>query len=319
MTVEKLLLAKIEDTYDTDPTPDNSNAIETVSLEMMRYEGDKVQRDVDRHTLGGKQSININPHTNTSFSVPWASSGTSGASIAAPAHGPLWRACGFTETIDDTESSEKVTYQLPDDQADLKSAKSVTLWDYRAQAAMVQKSTGVRGSVAISMESGQLPRINFSNMLGTYNRPVTGTEVTGIDWSNWRPELPFTKDNVPTLTLDGVTACVQAFNIDFGIQVSRRNLPNCQQTILTGYEIAGGMTIVAPTVATKDWYAKIESHAGLSSVALAMVYGTVAGDICKIDSSSIQILNLTEVETADGDLGFQFELSFLDQPIITFE
>jgi len=319
MSIEKLLLAKLESTYDTDPTPDDSNAIETIGLEMLRYEGDKVTRDVDRHTLGGKPSININPHTSTSFSVPAAASGTSGASIAPPAHGVLWRACGFDETIDTTPSSEKVTYHLPANQADLKDAKSVTLWDYRAQAGLVQKTTGVRGSVAWTMERGQLPRFNFSNLLGTYNTPETGAEPTGIDWSVWRSELPFTKANLPILTLDGVSACVESFNIDFGLQVSRRNLPGCQQTILTGYEITGGMKIVAPTVADKDWYAKVESHAGISTVALALQYGTTPGDIILLSSAEIQISNLTEEESGDGDLAFNFELSFLDQPVITFQ
>ena len=111
------------------------------------------------------------------------------------------------------------------------------------------------------MERGQLPQFNFSNLLGTYNTPVTGAEPTGIDWSDRRTELPFTKANLPTLTLDGVSACVESFNIEFGIQVSRCNLPGCQQTILTGYEITGGMKIVAPTVSDKDWYTKVESHA----------------------------------------------------------
>ena len=45
--------------------------------------------------------------------------------------------CGFDETIDTKLSSEKVTYQLPANQADLKDAKSVTLWDYRPQAGPV--------------------------------------------------------------------------------------------------------------------------------------------------------------------------------------
>ena len=75
MSVEKLLLAKLEAIYYTDPTHDDSNAIETIGLGMMRYEGDKVSRYVDRHTLGGKPTINVNSYTQASFSVPAASWG----------------------------------------------------------------------------------------------------------------------------------------------------------------------------------------------------------------------------------------------------
>ncbi len=72
MTVQKLLLMKKETTYDTDPTPDGTNAFETIGLSTQRYEGDTVQRDLDRHILGGKQQINVNPHAiaNSVFMQP---------------------------------------------------------------------------------------------------------------------------------------------------------------------------------------------------------------------------------------------------------
>ena len=312
MAVKKLLLAKEEVTYGTDPTPDQTNAIETMDLEVERYAGDRVQRDVDRLILGGKDQININPHASYSFGVPLAGSGTAGD---APAHGILWKACGFDETLDAGVDAE---YQLPSAQSDLVAADSVTFYDYRDQIELQQIVSGVRGSVAIEMNRGSLPRINFSNMLGSYTRPTSVGEPTVASWAAWQTEVPFTNSNVTTLTLDGESACTDSFNIDFGIEVARRNLPGCNQTVITGYEITGNMTIVAPAVATKNWYQAAESDNGVTSVAYRLVYGTTAGNIVQLDSDDVSITNITEGESAEGDLTFTFDLSFKDQPIVRF-
>ncbi len=313
MTVQKLLLMKKETTYDTDPTPDGTNAFETIGLTTQRYEGDTVQRDLDRHILGGKQQINVNPHAIAQFGVHAASSGAAGT---APAFGVAFLACGFDETVD---AGVDVQYQLPTDQSDLLGSDSVTLWDYRDQAGMVQKVTGVRGACNFAMNRGELPMFNFENLMGTYNRPVAGSMPTGIDWSGWKEPLPVTKANTPTLTLDSVSACTESFQINFGQEVGRRNIPGCQQTLITGYEITGSMKIVAPDIGTKDWFAKVESHAGISEVAFSLQHGNSAGEIITLAASTVQILNIAEDESAEGDLAYSFELSFLDSPILTFK
>lgn len=313
MAVEKLLLAKIEVTYDTDPTPDDTNAIETMDLETARYEGDRTAREVDRQTLGGYEQININPHAGFTFGVPLASSGAAGT---APAHGILWQACGFDEVVD---VGVDVQYQLAANQADLLAADSVTMWDYRAQANMAQKATGCRGKTMITMASGELPKIEFSDFLGTYNRPAALATPTVASWAGWMTELPFTKDNVPTLTLDTVSACTESFSIDFGQQVARRNLPGCQQSVITGYEVTGSMTIVAPDISVKNWFEKAESHSVVNKLPFSLVYGTVAGGIVEISASEVQISNITEGESNEGDLAYTFDLSFLDAPLVTFK
>lgn len=311
MAVTKLLLAKQELTYGTDPTPDDTNPVETQSLEMERYAGDKVEREVDRQVLGGTESINVVPHTSTSFSVPFAASGTAGT---APQWGILMQACGMDETIVAVTSA---AYQMAETGAELSVADSVTLWDYRSQAGKVQKTSGVRGKCMITMGEGELPRIEFSDMLGDYNTPAAGVEPTISDWTGWLTELPFTKDNLPVLTLDGESACTSAFSIDFGQEVARRNLPGCESTIISTYATTGTMSIVAPDIATKNWFTEMESHNGVTLVPLALTYGTVAGETITIAASEVQVSNITESESSQGDLQYDFELSFIDRPIVT--
>jgi hypothetical protein len=308
MAVEKLLLAKAEVTYGTDPVPvPADDEILTMGLEMLRYEGDRVERDVDKDLVGNNEDINTNPHTNTSFGIEFAGSGTA---ATPPAWGVLMTACGFDETI-----ATDVQYQLPALNSDLKAADSVTLYDYREDG-KVQKSSGVRGSVAIEMGKGSLPKLLFSNMLGSYALPIAGAMPTVTDWTDWNDPLPFTGDNVPTFTVDTFAACVESFNIDFGLEVTRRNLPGCASTLLTDYSPSGQVVIQAPDIGTKDFWTELESHDGTNLIAIAIVIGATAGAIVKIDASEVQISNIVEGES-DGLMTYTMDLRFIDRPVIT--
>lgn len=311
MSVSKLLLAKEELTYGTDPTPDDTNAMETMDLEMLRYEGDMIAREVDRQTLGGVEQINVLPHTNTSFSIPLAASGVAGT---APLWGPLMKACGMDETIVAVTS---VAYQMVETAAELAACDSVAFYDYRSQANQVQNTLGCRGACEITMGEGELPKISFTDFIGSYLSPSDEAEPTGIDWSGWLSELAFTKDNVPTITLDSVTACTSSVSINFGQSVSRRNLPNCESTVISDYDITGSMSIVAPDIAVTNWWTKHESHAGVTTYPLVVILGTVAGSIITLNSTEVQILNIVESESSQGDLQLDFEFAFIDRPTIT--
>jgi len=305
MAVAKLLLAKIEATYGTDPMPDALSAIETQDLEMLRYEGDRVAREVDRSILGGKEQVNVLPHTNTSFGVALAGSGTAGT---PPAWGELFRACGFNETID---VGIDVKYALATDGSDLSNSDSVTLYDYRDQAGQLQKTNGCRGACEITMSGSELPKIAFSDFIGSYLTPISGSKPVGIDWSTWLSEVAFTKDNVPILTLDNESFCTESFNIAFGQSVSRRNLPGCESTVISDYEVTGGMTVIAKDVAAYNIWARSESHNGVIKVPFALQLGTVAGNIIEITCPEVQITEVSEGESGQGDLNQEASLSFI--------
>jgi len=100
----KVLLAKIEVTEDTDPTPVGTDAVLTTGLNVDIYTGNTISRDFDRATLGASEVINTNPHNSLSFDVEMQASSTAGT---APAYGPVLRACGLSETI---SAGVSVTY-----------------------------------------------------------------------------------------------------------------------------------------------------------------------------------------------------------------
>lgn len=310
MAVEKLMLAKKETTYGTDAVPTASaNAILTSGLEMLRYEGDVSERDNDKDLIGNNEQINTNPHTNTSFGVELAASGAAGI---APAYGPLLLACGFDETV---TAATDVKYQLPAANSDLKAADSVSIYDYREDG-KVQKSLGVRGSVAIEMGKGGLPKLLFSNMLGSYAKPIAGAMPAVSSWALWKDPLPFTNANVPTLTIDSYSACVESMSIDFALEVARRNLPGCNSTLLTDYNPAGQIVIQAPDISTKDFWSKLESHSGTILIPIALQLGNTAGSIVMLDSSSVQLAKITEGDSS-GLMTYTIDLRFIDRPILT--
>jgi len=305
MAVAKLLLAKLEVTEGVDPVPDILSAIETQDLEVERYAGDRVTREVDRSTLGGKEQVNVLPHTNTSFGVALAGAGAAGI---VPAWGELFRACGFDEVVN---ASTDVQYQLADNGADLSNCDSTTLYDYRDQASQLQKTSGCRGACEITMSGSELPKISFTDFIGSYLTPVQGNSPAPIDWSNWLSEVAFTKDNVPVLTLDNEAFCTQSFNINFGQSVSRRNLPNCEGTVISDYDVTGAMTIIAKDLVDYSIWAQSESHEGVIKVPFALQLGTIEGNIIEITCPEVQMTEVGEGESSEGDLSQDITLAFI--------
>lgn len=315
MAVQKILLAKKEVTYDTDPTPDATNAILIEEdAESRRYEGNRIERNVRRDTIGNKEQVNVNPHAAFNFAVEAAGSGAAGD---APAYGPLLLACGFDETI---QAGVDVQYQHPSSKSDLRNSDSVTIYDYRPEVTQHQISTGIRGSTALVFDRENFGRFRFSNLLGSYNQPVSASPPSGIDYDAlFNAPLPFTFDNVPTLTIDAFASAVAQLNIDFALAVTRLNIPGLKETRLTDVLPGGQVTIVAPDIGTKNFFAKAESHGGtINNVVFALQVGNAAGAIIKVDSQKLNIANITETDV-EGDLGFQMDLRFIDRPIITFQ
>jgi hypothetical protein len=89
---KKTLLAKIEGTYNTDPTPTGAaNAILAVEVEWDPMLGEDVNRNLELPAFGNQGTVPIDLHGRLSFKVELAASGAAGT---APAWGPLLRACG---------------------------------------------------------------------------------------------------------------------------------------------------------------------------------------------------------------------------------
>lgn len=97
LTRKRIILAKIEGTYGTDPTPTGaSNAILVRNLSVTPMESDFADRDLIRPYLGRSEQLPAGIRMMAEFECELAGSGTAGT---APAWGPLLRACAFAQTL----------------------------------------------------------------------------------------------------------------------------------------------------------------------------------------------------------------------------
>jgi hypothetical protein len=93
---KRTLLAKIESTPGTDPTPTGAaNAILVRNLTLTPMETTLVSRDLIRPYLGNSAQLPAANYAKLAFEVELAGSGTA---ATAPAWGPLLRGCGLAET-----------------------------------------------------------------------------------------------------------------------------------------------------------------------------------------------------------------------------
>lgn len=295
-TRKRFILAKTEATYGTDPTPTAGlNAILTSGLNRTIYDGNTVERNLDRATLGLDEQINTGPFARIEFGVEIAGSG---AVATAPAWGPLLRACGFAETI---TAATDVQYDPVSS-----SYESVTI--YYDQDGERQILKGCRGSVRFMMNAGAIPMMMFT-FIGFYAKPAAITAVTP-DVSSFQVPLPVNKTNTPTCTLDAYSAIVQSMEVDWAGETPYQNFVNLEEVFVVDRAPAGNMTLLAPQIATKDMFALMESHNGVTKSAFTLVHGTAAGNIVTLSAPKMQLSGMTETDI-NGELGYQTQARLL--------
>lgn len=280
---KKTLLVKMETTYGTDPVPDGSNAVVTKNLTINPYEGNTVTRDIDRDALGNDVEINTAPNVTVSFDVELAGSGTAGT---APGYGPLLRACGLSETVTpDTD----VTYQPVSE-----GFESAAF--YFQQSGQLHKVTGCRGSVKFNLAKGSLPSMSFS-FTGLYHDPVTQAAPTGLDTTAFQVPLPVNSVNT-TLSIASFAAKAESVDVDMANNVVFRDVIGSRSVIITDRAPAGSMTIEAPDLATKNFFAASASHSGITLHPLSVVHGKTAGQIVELSAPTVQ---LSGISMGDSD------------------
>jgi hypothetical protein len=294
LTRKKVLLAKIETAYGTDAAPAATDAVLCSNLNITPYDGDRVSRNLVRATLGNEMSINVAPNVKITCTVEIAGSGTAGD---APAWGQLLRACGFSETIN---AATDVVY------APVSSSFEAASLHFE-QDGQLHKALGCRGSVTFELSAGGLPAMNFS-FTGLYQKPVAGSLTA--DLSAFQIPLPVTKTNTPTYTVHGYSAIASGLTLNIGNNVIHRNVIGEEAVKITDRAPSGQLTLDAPTLAEKDMFALVESHAGVTTGAIQVIHGTTAGNIVQFDAPKTQLQSISPTDL-DGQFGYQIDVSYL--------
>jgi hypothetical protein len=277
LTRRRLILAKIESTYGTDPTPVGaSNAILVRNLEIQPLVAETVNRDLVRPYLGQADQLLAQTRVEVTFEVELAGSGTAGT---APAYGPVLRSCGLSETI---SAGASVTY-APESSG----FESVTI--YYHEDGIRHKVTGCRGTFELNGEVGQIPVISFT-MTGIYNAPTDETLPTPT-YANQADPLLFKQGNTINFSAFSYSGCLQSYNFSIANSVIYRELVGCSKEILiTDRAPAGTIVIEAPTITAKDFFTVAT---GSSTGSITFQHGGTAGNIVTMTTAQSDLGNLT--------------------------
>lgn len=151
LTRRNVILAKIESTYGTDPTPTTAdNAIEVQDLNLKPVKT-PLERAAQHETLQRKPSLLGEEYYEISFKVEISGTGSAGT---PPRLSPLLKACDMSETII-TGGSPVVKYR--DASEDQGSAFIYAYWGGR-----LHKIGGVKGSVKGMFEAGKIGMLEFT-------------------------------------------------------------------------------------------------------------------------------------------------------------
>jgi hypothetical protein len=294
LTRKRLLLAKIEGTYGSDPTPVGTDAVLVSNLSIQPLQLELKDRELILGYLGNTEKVVGQRLVGVSFDVEIAGSGTAGT---APKWSALMQACGFSETIVATTS---VTY------APISTGfKGVTLY-YFADGVR-HKVTGCRGSWSMSLQAGEIPKISFE-YTGLFNAPTDESQPT-LTYSNQADPVVVNSANTTPIKVHNYAACLESFSLSVANETPFRQLAGCtQQVMITDRKPEGEVTIEAPTIAGKNFFT---AASGQTLDEFSWTHGTTAGNIVTFTAPTC---NLGSPEYEDSDGIIMLKLPFMPIP-----
>jgi hypothetical protein len=284
LTRKKFLIAKIESTYGTDPSPvGGSDAVQVTNLEVTPIESDNVQAATYQGFLGNptRGTLVANKRVSVTFDVELAGSGTAGT---APAFGPLLKACGLSETL---VTSTSATYAPVSS-----SFSSATIYCFYDGTR--HKITGARGTVSFNLTAGQFAVASFQ-FIGIYNAP-DGTALSGsFTVANQAAAIEVNDTNMTTATFHGVTSArIESFDLALNNELLYKETASSQEVLITNRAPGGTAVIEAPAVGTTDYFAKAVATATGST---SLVLGATPGNIVTLNAAQTDITGCSYADT----------------------
>jgi hypothetical protein len=284
LTRKKFLIAKIESTYGTDPSPvGGSDAVQVTNLEVTPIESDNVQAAAYQGFLGNstRGTLVANKRVSVTFDIELAGSGTAGT---APAFGPLLKSCGLSEAI---VSSTSVTYAPVSS-----SFSSATIYCFYDGTR--HKITGARGTVSFNMTAGQFAVASF-NFIGIYNAPDDTALSGSFTVANQAAAIEVNDTNVTTATFHGVTSSrIESFDLALNNELLYKETASNKEVLITNRAPGGTAVIEAPAVGTTDFFAKAVASATDST---SIVLGSTAGNIVTVNAAQTDITGCSYADT----------------------
>lgn len=303
-----VVLAKIETTYGVDPTPTGgANAILCGDVEYDVIDS-KVERNNIKPIFGAKRFVAIGEGQKLSFTTEIKASGSLGV---APEIGPLFRACGFTQTV----LADTHVYYTPNSST---SGESVTLYYY--VDGLLHEINGCRGSFSVpDAKVNQYGTIKWE-FTGIYGGPVAATLATPTFNATIPPVF-----RGANFSLDGYSAVIDGISLDVKNDIAKRVDVNSTNGVLEWFIKERAITAkIAPEMvlpASKDFWGMWSDG---DTCAMAVTFGQTAGNKCVIAAQYVQVdkpkygdreniltaelpLVITPGNSGDDDISFYFQ------------
>lgn len=260
-----ILLAKIEATYGTDPTPSNTvDAIYADSIDIKPI-WDSIERANLAPALGANPKYYRGVGMTIEFGAEIRGSGDTDKDVP-PEVSALLQACGLTQTITAATSVAYAPNSLLD------GALSCTIYFYNA--GILHKITGCRGNVSLDLQAGKLGKYKFS-MTGTYAEPTDQANVVPTFISTLPPNC---SSMAFTLTGLGTNLVTDKLSIDLGNTVTPQkdisSVNGIRQYFISARDTKASFEPEAQALSAYNPWAAIV--AGTTGAMSATLTGTVA-------------------------------------------
>ena len=297
LVTREVLFAKVESTYNTDPTPVAGTDAVLVENLSWSHEGARMhERPGVRPSLGKLQHVYGDTLFAVSFDMEVKGSGAAYSATVKPEISALMRACGFAETIDTSVGVELATYAPASS-----SLESTTIYLY--QDGILHKVTGCRGSVSFAGEAGGQLKASFN---------LTGHTQAVTDVALPTPTLDSTSPPVfigSSFTIDAYAAIIDSLSFDMSNEIAMPGDVSATdgygEIQIVGRDVIGSFSPELVVVATEDFIGNWKS--GKSMVLASGTIGSVQYNKYKIDMPAVYY---REVAPGDRDGIRTLELNF---------
>ena len=301
------ILAKVEATYGSDPTPTGAaNAILVSNLSISPLESQNVPRDLVRGYFGGSEHLVGSNSVSCKFDVELVNGGTAGTVCA---WGPLLVACGMAETA--TASYHVVYKPISTGQTGL------TIWYY--VDGVLHKLNGCRGTVDFKLGLNTRPVMSFS-FIGL-DGGVTAAAIPAQTLTAFKTPIAVTDPNTSDFTLgctltlgsaipsiaSGTTYPSRGIDISLGNSLAHIPLLTGESVDITGRETTGRVSLDLTAAQQATFHTDIKAN---TTTTLAMIHGTTAGYKVMVYGPAVQRIN-PSYEEVSGRVLTGLDLRFL--------
>lgn len=291
LTRKTVVLAKIESSYGVDPTPTpvaNCILIKDVDVKPV---GETLKRDFLRASLSQLQFVRGTKEVELSFKTELKGTGTRGVLPAFGWEGPLFRACGMSETV---SAATSIVYAPVST-----SFESVTLYIYKE--GIFHKVLGCRGSFKINFEVGKYAEVEWT-FRGLYTAPADATPAAQTV-SSISPPVVLSAG----LSVGGYSPVAERIEIDINNSLASRKSINSAtgilEQIITGREPQGSFDPEVATEATHPFWA---NWAAATAQALNIgPIGSTSGNIVTVAAPKLQPADLSYTDR-NGIIAYQY-------------